>query len=129
MECSKLTSGLNGSSLHGHQNTADRTGTRLKRRHSASPESRFVVQRFRLAVSFICWIGKRNRSIGHCVDSPRCSNFRRTVLAYFACCKHDHFLTNGTHWDAQFPRTDITKFLSSLAIVLEEREDPACRSV
>ncbi|GFW08558.1 uncharacterized protein TNCV_2775801 [Trichonephila clavipes] len=44
--------GLLGASRdeHGHQNTAHRTETRLKRRHSATPVFNFVVLRTRVAV-------------------------------------------------------------------------------
>ncbi|GFU67405.1 hypothetical protein TNCV_641051 [Trichonephila clavipes] len=45
-ECQQGMSGLLGASryLYGYQNTARRTGTRLKRRHYTTPGSNFVVQ-------------------------------------------------------------------------------------
>ncbi|GFW15443.1 hypothetical protein TNCV_4655831 [Trichonephila clavipes] len=37
--------------VHGHQNTACRAGTHLKRRHCATPESSFIVRSTRVTVS------------------------------------------------------------------------------
>ncbi|GFU56689.1 hypothetical protein TNCV_1822231 [Trichonephila clavipes] len=54
IECKQETSGLLGYSRHlyGHQNTARKTGTHLKRRHWTIPVSCFVIRSTRVDVFF-----------------------------------------------------------------------------
>ena len=78
----KATCGLLRSSRHAyiHQNAADRTETRLKRRHYAIPVSSFVILCARMVVS-VCYIVKRSQGNGCQADRPCCNKHWCTIWA------------------------------------------------
>ncbi|GFS89967.1 hypothetical protein TNCV_506971 [Trichonephila clavipes] len=65
IEFKQTTSGFLGASRHvySHQNTAGRSGRRLKRQHCGTPVSRFVVQRIRVSMSLFAVLSRENEVI------------------------------------------------------------------
>ncbi|KAF8785985.1 hypothetical protein HNY73_011465 [Argiope bruennichi] len=79
--------------VYDDQNTACRTGTRLKKTtfcHSCIHLCRSAHQNLHLS---LCYIVKGSRSNRRLADSPCCCKRHRTARANRAC-KHAHFLTN-----------------------------------
>ncbi|GFX06209.1 hypothetical protein TNCV_642541 [Trichonephila clavipes] len=76
--------------IHGHQNTARRNGTRLKRRHWAAPTPNFVVLRTRIAISLYAALSMQAEVMVTTLLQMSCR-----ANGYRACFKHAPFLTNG----------------------------------
>ena len=84
IECKQATRGLLGASRHlyGHNNTASRTGTDLKRRHCVFPVSIFVVWHTRVAVSLHTALSREDKVMvdeltGHGIANADAPNERK----------------------------------------------------
>ncbi|GFY07590.1 hypothetical protein TNCV_3650971 [Trichonephila clavipes] len=102
----------------GHQNTARRTGNRLKRRNCATSASSFVV-RFMNRCFSLCCIVKGSRNNSYPEDSSRCCKRRHTVRADTGCTANMPILCLMVRdVVTRFCRADLSICLSSLMLVM-----------
>ena len=114
--------------VYGHENTARRIETRLKRRHCVIPS--FVHIELCRSPSFCMLHCQRKLKYSHQVDRPLCCKCQRTVRAETGRVANMSIswlmVRDEARW---FCMIDPTMWLFSRALVMEGRKDPACRSI
>lgn len=113
IKCKQVMNGFLGAFRHvyGHQNTACRTLSHLKR-HCVTSLSNFVNQCTRIAIS-LCYIVKWSRSNGHHADSPCCCKLRHIGRADIGHAENMAIFWLKVHDMVWFCRANLTICLSS----------------